>query len=165
MVLPVSAETGKELGDTATDFTLYNTDGNRVSLYDYSGKVIALNFFSTTCGGCREELPHLEKNIWRVYQSKGVQVLGISLGHSSGLQATIDTYDLTYPILLDTDLTAWNKYQATNVPLNLIIDKDMVIQYRVTGYYRESDIIAKLEELITTSVKQSIWGSIKRLFQ
>ena len=66
-----------EIGDAVQDFTLEDLEGNQVSLYDFLGDIIVLNFFATWCPGCNEEAFFLEHEIWQVYQDKGVQVVAV----------------------------------------------------------------------------------------
>lgn len=55
--------TGEESEDRikAWDFTVYDYDGNQVTLYDYIGTPIVLNFWASWCGPCRMEMPHFNK--------------------------------------------------------------------------------------------------------
>ncbi|MEG1427850.1 MAG: redoxin domain-containing protein, partial [Oscillospiraceae bacterium] len=45
----------------AADFTVYDQEGNEVKLSDYFGKPIVLNFWTSWCGPCKQEMPHFEK--------------------------------------------------------------------------------------------------------
>ena len=70
-LMPLTAMGTYELGDTVEDFTLPDLDGNPVSLYDFQGDVILLNFFATWCPPCNDESPILEENFWQEYQDYG----------------------------------------------------------------------------------------------
>ena len=158
------AAADNEVGDRATGFTLRSTSGDTVSLHQYAGKVVVLSFFHPFCGSCIRELPALEQNIWRVYQSGGVQVVGVTTADPRDAKAAVDAYDLTYPVLLDPNSETWTNYKVHSLPVNLVIDKDMVVRYREVGYY-EPDIAAKIEELAPAPVEQSCWGRIRCLFR
>ena len=67
-----------ETGKKAVEFTLNDINSNRVSLADYSGKVVILDFFADWCPPCRQEVPdfiELEKE----YGSQGFSMIGVAL--------------------------------------------------------------------------------------
>ncbi|MGQ0794422.1 MAG: TlpA family protein disulfide reductase [Deltaproteobacteria bacterium] len=66
------------LGRVAPDFTLTLFDGERVSLSDYRGQAVLLNFWASWCGPCRLEAPALE-NSWRRYRDKPVVFIGVNV--------------------------------------------------------------------------------------
>ncbi len=61
LIVPVSAQV--HVGDSAPDFTLPDTAGNGISLSDFSGDIVLLNFFATWCVPCQVEAPQLEDSI------------------------------------------------------------------------------------------------------
>lgn len=67
-----------EAGDTAPDFTITADNGRAVSLSNFGGKLLLLNFWASWCGPCAEETPSLSK-FAQDYASKGVVVLGVSV--------------------------------------------------------------------------------------
>ena len=67
-----------EIGDKAEDFTLNNLEGKPVSLSDYSGKYVLLEFWSSGCGGCYYENKNLVK-YYNEYKHKGFNILSVSL--------------------------------------------------------------------------------------
>ena len=64
-----------KVGEQAPDFQLTTLDGRNVQLSRLRGKVVVLNFVATWCGSCRQELPHLEKEVWKGLKSKDLEVL------------------------------------------------------------------------------------------
>ena len=62
----------------AADFTLTNMQGEQVSLSQYRGKVVILNFWATWCPPCREEMPSMER-LYRNYKDKGLVMLAINV--------------------------------------------------------------------------------------
>ena len=67
-----------EAGDTAPDFTITADNGRTVSLSNFGGKLLVLNYWASWCGPCAEETPSLSK-FAEEYASKGVVVLGVSV--------------------------------------------------------------------------------------
>ena len=63
---------------SAPDFSLQDIKGNRVSLEDFRGKTILLNFWATWCQPCKEELPSMQR-LHEALSSQGVEVVAISI--------------------------------------------------------------------------------------
>jgi thiol-disulfide isomerase/thioredoxin len=61
LILSVASSKAQVAGTAAPDFTLFDLNGNKVSLSDYKGKVVYLDFWATWCRACVEEIPHSKK--------------------------------------------------------------------------------------------------------
>ncbi len=140
-----------EVGHQAPDFTLRNLQGNLEGLGDYRNKVIVLNFWATWCVPCLEEMPAFEK-LYRRYRSEGVTVLAVSLdkGDISKVKNFIDTHNLTFPVLIDSDGIAEKLYPSFTIPFTYVIDKEGRVVARVDGAknWASSETFAALEILI-----------------
>ncbi len=68
----------------AEDFTLRTLEGKSVSLKDYRGKVIFLNFWATWCGPCRMEMPSMEK-LWQDFKEEDFLILAVNIQEESKL--------------------------------------------------------------------------------
>lgn len=138
------------MGELAPNFTLTNLAGQPVTLSDYRGKVVLVNFWASWCPSCLSELPDYEQ----VYQQYGgpagdFVVLGVNLQES---QSQVGEYSaglgVTFPVLLDTDGTVTTRqYQVTGMPGSFIIDRQGVIFYRHVGPLSAEVLQAKLAEL------------------
>ena len=132
---------GVHIGEKAINFTLLDQNGNEVSLHDYEGKVILLDFSTMWCGPCKTEAAHAEE-LYQRYKDRGFIILTVLFQDYSGNQISIEdcktwseTYGLTIPVLADINLQAWNQYDDEGyVPLNLVIDKNLIIRYKQTGF-------------------------------
>ncbi len=71
-------EPAPEVGRLAPDFTLADLDGNQVSLSDFRGEAVFLNFWATWCPPCRAEMPEIEA-IYQEYKNKDVVVIGVDI--------------------------------------------------------------------------------------
>src|SRR5690606_18171975 len=81
------------------DFTLKDADGRDVTLADYKGKVILMDFWATWCGPCKVEIPHFIE-FQEKYGSQGLQVVGISVDDTAEkLLPYIEQMGMNYPVL------------------------------------------------------------------
>jgi len=70
-----------QIGKPAPGFTLNDVNGRKVSLSEYKGNLILLNFWATFCGPCKEEMPSLN-NLYSAFKKDGLIVLAISTDDS-----------------------------------------------------------------------------------
>jgi peroxiredoxin len=123
---------------TAPNFTLSDANGKSVSLADYRGKVVVLNFWTKTCGPCMEEMPDLAE-LHRALQTKpDVVFLTVSTDEGpNDVRATLRAVlreEPQFPILFDPDLkVVKEKYGTTLFPETWIIDKDGIVRARFDG--------------------------------
>jgi peroxiredoxin len=140
-----------EVGYPAPDFTLRNLQGNLEGLVDHKDKVIILNFWATWCAPCLQEMPAFEK-LYRSYRSQGLTVLAVSLdkGDFSKVQSFVDSNNLTFPVLMDSDGVAEKLYPSFTIPFTYVIDKEGRVAARVDGAknWASNETFAALEILI-----------------
>ena len=154
-------------------FTLKDADGNDVSLSDFEGKVVILDFWATWCPPCRAEIPGFIE-LQRDYGEKGLQVVGVSLDQQgwSVINPFVVEYGINYPVVLLTDPNVYNAYQELlpndmrgAVPFTFILEGSklvpkIMLTRRKTAGIRVPDhpiCLAIVEELgnpiISTSAK------------
>ncbi len=93
---------GLETGDTPKDFTLLALDGSEVSLSDFAGRPILINFWATWCAPCQFEMPELQA-AYEEYQDDGLVILALAQSEEAEtVQAFFDERALTFTALLDT---------------------------------------------------------------
>jgi peroxiredoxin len=109
----------------APDFTLTDSDGAKVKLADYRGKVVLLNFWATWCGPCQLEIPWF-KEFEQQYKSKGFEVLGVSMDEDgwSAVKPYMTDHKLNYRILLGDDSVSQLYGGLDALPTTFIIDRD-----------------------------------------
>jgi peroxiredoxin len=113
-----------ELQD-AKSFSLppLNGEGD-VSLSDFKGKPVVLNFWASWCAPCRREMPFFE-NTWKDYKEKGVVFIGIDVMDDKGLaQKFIEAFDITYTILHDPSGKVSDTYGVVALPATFFINKE-----------------------------------------
>jgi peroxiredoxin len=95
---------------------------DRVSLADYRGKVVVLNFWASWCKPCKAESPLLERWHQRI-SSRNATVLGVDmLDITDDAQDFIDEYELTYPMLRDNDGRGIDTFGVVQFPETFVID-------------------------------------------
>jgi len=163
---PVAAQ--YELGDTLDDFTLLDLYGTPISLSDYSGQVVLINFFATWCPPCNDEVPMLEA-MWNQYAGNGLVVLGVDLLEDPAQVAGwVQEMGLTYPIVLSPDWTLFQQFpQAGGFPYNAIVDRQGVLRYSQYGI-NMAEITSLVQELLLEDpvpAQGAAFGSIKAIYR
>ena len=91
------------VGSPAPAFTVKDTNGNTVSLSDFSGKTVVLYFYpKDDTPGCTKEACSF-RDSYGIYQDRDVVILGVSLDDSASHQAFTEKYNLPFPLLADTE--------------------------------------------------------------
>jgi len=138
----------------APAFTLQDGDGKPVSLADYKGKVILLNFWGTWCPPCRQEMPSMER-LYKRQHNKGFVVLAINQTETSE-DVFIYTSQLsvtpTFKILYDKKSEVSAEYRVVGLPTTFLIDKKGIIRYRAVGG-RDFDS-PKVEQQISSLINE-----------
>ena len=123
---------GMEVGERAPEFTGTTVDGETVSLSDYRGKIVLVNDFATWCGPCIFETPHL-MDVYKKHMND-VVVIGLNIGErEADVAAYQSQFNITYPLLLDSDGRLTEIYRPLGLPTSWFIDEDGVIRYVYTG--------------------------------
>jgi thiol-disulfide isomerase/thioredoxin len=132
------------------NFILPLLDGTRISLSQYNGKVVFLNFWATWCGPCRSEMPSMEA-VYQKLKNRGFEILAVNLGESKNeVSAFMNEYKLNFPAVLDERGTTGNYYNIQAIPTTYIIDKRGLIIARMVGSinWNTPKIISALESAL-----------------
>jgi cytochrome c biogenesis protein CcmG/thiol:disulfide interchange protein DsbE len=132
-------------GKPAPDFNLKEVlTGKDISLSQYRGKVVVLNFFTFFCGPCRDEMPDLNK-IYNANKAKGLQFLGIAISSDpTQIRFLVKQLGLNYPVLIGNDKVSDAYGSISVVPTTVIIDKQGNIVKKIEGTRK----MATFEQLI-----------------
>ena len=143
-----------KVGDLAPDFTLNYTDGNEFTLSQLRGKVVMLQFTASWCGICRNEMPHIESDIWQRHKDNTDFVLvGVDREESKVVvEAYTKKLGTTYPMLLDDkgDVFASYAVRKSGITRNVLIDRDGRI-VMLTRRYVEPEfkqLVATIDSLL-----------------
>ena len=142
-------------GEPAPDISLKNLDDQGVTLADYKGKVVLVNFWATWCDPCREEIPWLIE-MQDKYGPKGFTVLGIAMDEEGkpvvAPFVAKERYDvkgqklpMNYPIVIGNESVAEKFGGLLGYPTSVLISRDGKQLKRVTGIINEEEI-SKLVE-------------------
>ena len=123
-------------------------DGKKVSLSDYAGNVVIINFWTTWCGPCRYEIPDLME--LREKYDGDLVVLGISLDYdpSAVVPRFAERLGINYPILYG-DARITSQYGGVSgIPTTFIIDRELNVYRRYIGYRPQSVLEKDIKNLI-----------------
>ena len=130
---PEKAIKKKVLSKTAPDFTLKNLAGEDIKISAFKGKVVLVNFWSSSCRSCRAEAPILT-TLQNKYREQGLVVLGVNAYNeaASAVQGFKDTLGLEHELLLGGNPVARKLYFCPDYPANFWIDrKGKVVHYEI----------------------------------
>ncbi len=140
---------GPVIGKLAPDFELANLDGRFVSLSDFRGKPVFLNFWASWCGPCRFEMPFIQE-MYEGLSDDGLIVLAINVEEDPDtIKEFIEDFGLTFPVLLDTNSGVRLKYNVRGIPATFFIDKNGIIQdIKIGAFTGEMDIAKRLNKIM-----------------
>ncbi|TDX53307.1 TlpA family protein disulfide reductase [Orenia marismortui] len=138
---------GLGIGNYAPEFSLYDLTGEEVSLSDFRGKYIMLNFWASWCPPCRKEMPDLDQ--FHQENKDEFVVLGVNIGEDKEtVKKFINDGGYKYPILLDQSRQLSFVYRASVIPTSYFIDQAGKIQYIKRGLVSKSELDQIKENLM-----------------
>lgn len=143
LLLTPSVQAGPD-GSPAPGFTLETPDGKTLSLEDFRGRYLLVNFWATWCGPCKMEMPSLEA-LHRRFGSHKLTVLGISndLFGNRVVEPFVKAHNLTFPIVLDPKQEVSKRFGVHSLPTTFLIDP----QGRILGVLSGAEDWSKPETI------------------
>ncbi len=147
---PVPENMAPEVGELAPDFTLTTLNGLSVTLSNYRGKPVILNFWGSWCGHCRREIPYLLE-VSEKRAKEGLEFLTVNREDEATLKEFMQKQGYFFVVALDSDSTVWESYQIDGIPHTFFIDSDGIIQSTHLGAFKDtsqvlSDLVKILED-------------------
>jgi len=136
------------LDEPAPQFQLKDLQGKTVSLADYKGKVLFLNFWATWCPPCRAEIPDFIEAFGQ-YNKKGLEILGVSVDRMTEekLLDFVNGMKINYPVALADSRIVDDFRPGQYIPATIIIDKKGIIRHRQVGAIDKGTLVKYFEEL------------------
>ena len=139
---------GTEIGKRAPDFTLPTLDGKELSLSQFRGKTVMVNFWLTSCNACALEMPDIQA-VFNSWSRDDLEILAVNQGERAAfVENFFSSRGLTFPALLDSDEAVSNMYQISATPTTFFINADGIIKEVKRGRFaNQSDIEVILKSL------------------
>jgi thiol-disulfide isomerase/thioredoxin len=129
-----SQNSGTSTYGKAQDFTLVDLEGNEVSLSDFKGKKVFLNFWATWCPPCKDEMPEIEK-VYQETKDSDLVILAVEIGEPfDTVKNFIDDNKYGFKVLLDLEQSVSTNYEISAIPTSFFIDDEgNIVSKRVGG--------------------------------
>ncbi len=156
-VKQASAPAQPTLAETLPDFSFMNLDGETVTLADYQGKALFVNFWATWCAPCRKEIPLLTE-MQEKYADQDIVILGVAIDNEEAIRKFLGQLGgVNYPILFaeqEIDTMDWAQrdvgIELIGLPISVTTDADHNILSVHEGEVDESEALALFEEMVNS---------------
>lgn len=143
---------GATVGNNAPDYSLPALQNSaktaNVTMRDFRGKVVYVDFWASWCGPCRKSMPVLDE-LRNKYNNQGFEVVAINVDENTeDALGFLKKYPVSYPVLADPKGETPTKYNVTGMPTAYIVDKAGVIRYVHSGFQNQD------KEIIENTINQ-----------
>ena len=157
-IAPATTIAAKSSGEfpQAPAFSLTSLSGGKVSLQDYRGKVVLLDFWATWCGPCRIEIPGFVE-LQRKYGSQGLAIIGVSMDDGpEPVRQFYTTFHMNYPVAMGTDSLGELYGGIMGLPTSFLIGRDGRIYAKHVGLTDASVFESEIKELLAAAPSHEV---------
>jgi cytochrome c biogenesis protein CcmG/thiol:disulfide interchange protein DsbE len=136
-----------DIAPQAPEFRLQSINGRAISLTDFRGKVVILDFWATWCPPCRREIPDFIA-LQSQYEARGLQIVGIALDEPDKVKGFAQSAGMNYPVLLGDDDIAKLYGGISGIPTTFLIDRSGKVAGRYEGFTSKEEFEAAIRPLL-----------------
>ena len=138
-----------QIGKLAPSSEIPDIEGQPVSLSDFRGKPVLVNFWAIRCYPCQLEMPYIQE-VYDEWSERGLVVLAVNLGESpSQVEEFAQYYNYTFTMLLDMTGNAARLYNIRGIPTTYFIDANGVIQdVKISAFLSVAEIEGMLDKIL-----------------
>jgi thiol-disulfide isomerase/thioredoxin len=138
------------LNKIAPNFTLKDASGKKVSIKEYKGKIVIIDFWATWCGYCKKSFPGMQKLVNQHKDNNDVVFLFIDTQEiipnpEKAVQAFLTENKYSFYVLFDSNSNVVSDFKVTGLPTKVVVDKTGITRFQVAGY--NGDEIGMIEEI------------------
>ena len=137
--------------EKAPDFTVFDSEGNEVSLSDNIGKQVIINFWASWCSPCKTELPYFNS----AYEEYKDDIVFMMINLTDGLSETtekvkdfISENEYSFPVYYDTESSAASAYETMYIPLTVFINEKGEVEDSHVGMMSEAALYNYIDQLL-----------------
>lgn len=150
----------KMINEPAPDFKVTDLNGKEVSLKDYRGKVVVLDFWATWCGPCKSSFPGMKEVVDKYSKDNNVQFLFVNSWErvkdkKSNAEEFIKKNNYPFHVLLDENNSVIEKYGVSGIPTKFFIDKNGEIRFKSIGFSGNTDQMVEEISAVISMISKS----------
>jgi thiol-disulfide isomerase/thioredoxin len=157
-ITPATTSAAKSAGEfpQAPGFSLTSLSGENISLQDYKGKVVLLDFWATWCGPCRIEIPGFVE-LQKKYGSQGLAIVGVSMDDGpEPVRQFYKAFHMNYPVVMGSDKLGELYGGILGLPTSFLIGRDGKIYAKHVGLTDASVFESEIKELLAAPPSREV---------